>query len=163
MTRLFWRRVGRELSFDERDLQVTSIAVAARGAELVGVVQVKVTGDQADLRKLFVEPSALGCGVGGALLAWARDIARKSGATRLIIESDPGAAPFYQRMGAYDLGQAPSGSIPGRLLPRLGDQALGLVLEMRPALAGLLFDRSPGFDINQKSRSAVAYAGDWMT
>ena len=115
----FLEACRRELSFDEQDLQLTSIAVAAHGAKLVGVVQVKVTGDQADLLKLFVEPSVLGCGVGGALLAWASDIARKNGATRLIIESDPGAAPFYRRMGADDFGQAPSGSIPGRMLPRL--------------------------------------------
>src|SRR5689334_12101546 len=67
----FLEACRRELSFDEQDLQLTSIAVAAHGAKLVGVVQVKVTGDQADLLKLFVEPSVLGCGVGGALLAWA--------------------------------------------------------------------------------------------
>jgi hypothetical protein len=29
------------------------------------------------------------------------------------------AAPFYRRMGAYDVGQAPSGSVPGRMLPKL--------------------------------------------
>lgn len=108
-----------ELSFDERDLQVTPIAVVVRDGKLIGVVQVKVTGDQADLLKLFVEPSALGCGIGGALLAWATNIARSNGAARLIIESDPNAAPFYRRMGAHDVGHAPSGSIPGRMLPKL--------------------------------------------
>ncbi|MGH6680151.1 MAG: GNAT family N-acetyltransferase [Bradyrhizobium sp.] len=108
-----------ELSFDERDLQVTPIAVAVRDGKLIGVVQVKITGDQADLLKLFVEPGVLGCGVGGALLAWATNVARTNGAARLVIESDPNAAPFYRRMGACDVGQAPSGSIPGRMLPKL--------------------------------------------
>ena len=69
--------------------------------------------------KLFVEPSALRSGVGKALLVWATDVAKELGATRLIIDADPDAAPFYRRMGAYDVGQAPSGSAPGRVLPKL--------------------------------------------
>jgi GNAT superfamily N-acetyltransferase len=108
-----------ELSFDQRDLHLTPIAVAEHGGEVVGVAQVKVIGNEADLLKLFVEPTALRHGVGRTLLSWVSNAAREKGATRLIIDSDPGAAPFYRRMGDYDLGQAPSGSIPGRMLPRL--------------------------------------------
>jgi GNAT superfamily N-acetyltransferase len=108
-----------ELSFDQRDLHLTPIAVAEHGGKLVGVAQVKVVGNQADLLKLFVEPSALRRGVGRTLLAWAINVARENGATRLVIDSDPGAAPFYRRMGAYDVGGARSGSIPGRMLPKL--------------------------------------------
>jgi GNAT superfamily N-acetyltransferase len=108
-----------ELSFDQRDVQLMPIAVAEHGGKVVGVAQVKVVGNEADLLKLFVEPTALRRGAGRMLFAWAANAAREKGATRLIIDSDPGAAPFYRRMGAYDLGQAPSGSIPGRMLPRL--------------------------------------------
>jgi GNAT superfamily N-acetyltransferase len=108
-----------ELSFDQRDLHLTPIAVAEHGGKLVGVAQVKVIGNQADLLKLFVEPSALRRGVGRTLLAWATNVAREKGATQLVIDSDPGAAPFYRRMGAYDVGEARSGSIPGRMLPKL--------------------------------------------
>jgi Acetyltransferase (GNAT) domain len=68
---------------------------------------------------LFVEPITLRCGVGRTLFVWAINVAIEKGATRLVIDSDPGAAPFYRRMGAHDLGQAPSGSIPRRMLPRL--------------------------------------------
>ena len=108
-----------ELSFDPRDLQLTPIAVAEHDGKPIGVAQVKVVDDEADLLKLFVEPSALRSGTGKALLAWATDVAKKLGATRLIIDADPDAAPFYRRMGAYDVGEAPSGSVPGRMLPRL--------------------------------------------
>jgi histone acetyltransferase (RNA polymerase elongator complex component) len=108
-----------ELSFDQRDLQLTPIAVAELDGKVVGVAQVKVMGNEADLLKLFVEPSVLHRGVGRTLLSWATSVAREKGATKLIIDSDPGAAPFYRRMGAYDLGRAPSGSIPGRMLPKL--------------------------------------------
>ena len=108
-----------ELSFEPRDLELTPIAVAEHDGKPIGVAQVKVVDDEADLLKLFVEPTNLRCGVGRTLFAWATNVAREKGATRLVIDSDPGAAPFYRRMGAYDLGQAPSGSIPGRMLPRL--------------------------------------------
>jgi GNAT superfamily N-acetyltransferase len=115
----FLEACRRELSFDQRDLQLTAIAVAEHCGKPVGVAQVKVMGNQADLLKLFVEPSALRRGVGKTLLVWAINVAREKGASRLLIDSDPGAAPFYRRMGAYDVGEAPSGSIPGRMLPKL--------------------------------------------
>jgi GNAT superfamily N-acetyltransferase len=108
-----------ELSFQPSDLQLTRIAVAEHEGKPIGVVQLRVAGDEADLLKLFVEPGALRSGTGKALLAWATDAAKKSGAAKLTIEADPDAAPFYRRLGAYDVGQAPSGSVPGRMLPKL--------------------------------------------
>ena len=108
-----------ELSFEPRDLESTPIAVAEHDGETMGVAQLTVSHDEADLLKLFVEPNALRNGTGTALLAWAIDTARKLGAKRLTIEADPDAAPFYRRMGARDIGQAPSGSVPGRMLPKL--------------------------------------------
>ena len=45
--------------------------------------------------------------------------ARASGARTLRIEADPYAEPFYQAMGAMRIGETPSGSIPGRMLPLL--------------------------------------------
>ena len=109
----------RELSFQPRDLELTLIAVVEHDGKPIGVAQVKVVDEEADLLKLFVEPTALRSGTGKALLVWATDVAKKLGATRLMIDSDPDAAPFYRRMGAYDVGQAPSGSVPGRMLPKL--------------------------------------------
>jgi hypothetical protein len=37
----------------------------------------------------------------------------------MIIEADPGATPFYERMGARHAGFARSQSIAGRMLPRM--------------------------------------------
>lgn len=108
-----------ELSFETRDLEATRIAVAEHNGKTMGVAQLRVSHDEAHLLKLFVEPNALRSGTGQALLAWAIDGARQVGAKRLTIEADPDAAPFYRRMGAYDIGLAPSGSVPGRLLPKL--------------------------------------------
>ena len=108
-----------ELSFEPRNLELTPIAVAEHDGKAIGVAQLRFVDDQADLLKLFVEPNVLRSGTGKALLAWATDVAKKLGAKRLTIEADPDAAPFYRSMGAYDVGQAPSGSVPGRMLPKL--------------------------------------------
>ena len=108
-----------ELSLEPRDLQLTPIAVAECDGKPIGVAQIKVVDDEADLLKLFVEPAALHSGIGKALFVWATDVAKKLGATRLTIDADPDAAEFYRRMGAYDIGQASSGSVPGRMLPKL--------------------------------------------
>lgn len=115
-----------ELSLNLRDLQRTQVAVAEEDGQAVGVVQLDVKGNCADLLKLFVEPGVVGRGVGGTLFRWAANRARQLGADRLFIDSDPDAAAFYRRMGAQHLGLSPSGSIPGRMLPRL-------VLQLRPA------------------------------
>jgi len=72
-----------------------------------------------DLVHLFIEPSAMLKGVGRLLFAAAVDKARADGARRLVIQSDPHAVGFYRRLGATDAGEAPSESVPGRMLPML--------------------------------------------
>jgi GNAT superfamily N-acetyltransferase len=108
-----------ELTIQACELQSTSIAVAEENGKVVGVAQVKVNGGEADLLKLFVEPTMLRRGVGMQLFHWAISEATAMSAYRMLIEADPDAAPFYRRMGAKDCGFAPSGSIPGRMLPKL--------------------------------------------
>ena len=108
-----------ELTLCLDDIQSTHLQVAERDSTVVGLAQIKVTGRDADLLKLFVEPALLGSGVGRSLFAWATAKARGLGAVRMIIEADPGATPFYERMGARYAGFAPSQSIPGRMLPRM--------------------------------------------
>jgi hypothetical protein len=108
-----------ELSFRAMDLKLTPVAVVEHLNNLVGVAQVKVAEREADLLKLFVEPEALCCGIGKLLFTWAATVARNMDADQLLIDADPNAAPFYRRMGARDIGLVASGSIPGRMLPRL--------------------------------------------
>ncbi len=94
-------------------------AVLGEAPAYRGFVQVSVEGDAAQLEKLFVDPAAIGTGAGRALFDWAADVARAQGAVTLGIDSDPGAAPFYERMGARVVGTTPSEAIPGRFLPHL--------------------------------------------
>jgi GNAT superfamily N-acetyltransferase len=76
-------------------------------------------GEEWDLALFFVDPPAMGKGIGRALFDATADLARQRGAKSLFILSDPGAAAFYERMGGVRLGEAPSDAIPGRMLPTL--------------------------------------------
>lgn len=120
----FMAACRRELMLTAAEFRATAICVAERDGQPIGVAQVAVAGEEADLVKLFVEPDRLGRGCGRKLMAWAMTTAHAAGATRMTIDADPGAVPFYVRMGARSAGIVPSGSIPGRFLPRL-EIALG--------------------------------------
>jgi GNAT superfamily N-acetyltransferase len=115
----FMRACRNELTLRPDALQTSHLQVAERDAIVVGLVQIKVVGRDADLMKLFVEPALLGAGVGRLLFGWATARARGLGAVRMTIEADPGAVPFYERMGARQTGFVPSQSIQGRMLPYL--------------------------------------------
>ena len=112
-----------ELTLTRADLATIDVALIDGDNGPVAVAQVAVEKDTADLLKLFVDPGAMGSGYGRRLFLWAVERARARGAMAMSIEADPDAAPFYEKMGAVRVGRAPSGSIPGRFLPRL---SLGL-------------------------------------
>ena len=71
------------------------------------------------LDKLFVDPRFMGLGLGRQLLNWATKTAAAHGASSLEIAADPDAVPFYEHHGARRIGEEPSGSVPGRMLPLL--------------------------------------------
>jgi GNAT superfamily N-acetyltransferase len=93
--------------------------VAESGGALLGFYRLAGEAPVAELADLFVDPTAIGQGVGATLLADAVDRARAVGVARLVIDSDPHAEEFYAHMGARRIGTVASGSIPGRELPRL--------------------------------------------
>ena len=86
---------------------------------LLGVTAIGATPtrDEFDLHLLFVEPLAIRAGIGRKLFEAAVRLAEQQGGRRLSILADPFAAPFYRRLGAIRIGEAPSDSIPGRYLP----------------------------------------------
>jgi len=115
----FMRACRDELTLRPEELCKSYLQVAERDAVAIGVVQIKVVGRDANLTRLFVEPALLGAGAGRMLFEWAATTARNHGADSITIEADPGAAPFYEHMGARQTGFVPSQSIAGRMLPFL--------------------------------------------
>lgn len=101
------------------DWRQSDIQVAVDEGKIVGVAQVMYQGDAAELDKLFVDPDALGGGIGRRLFGWSVETALNRGAKVMTIDADPGAADFYRRLGAVDDGMVASTVVPGRFLPRL--------------------------------------------
>ena len=95
------------------------LVVAERDRVLLGYARVAGEPPVGELAGLFVDPSAIGRGVGGLLLRHAVAIAARLGMTALEIDSDPNAEPFYRHAGAVRTGESPSTVDPTRLLPRL--------------------------------------------
>lgn len=115
----FMEACRKELTVTPELVCDSQFQIAEEDGVVVGVAQVTVNADVAVLDKLFVEPTRLRSGAGRKLFEWAINAARHLGAGIMRIEADPGAVEFYRRMGAVDDGIARSGSIPGRVIPRL--------------------------------------------
>jgi GNAT superfamily N-acetyltransferase len=102
------------LTVSEADISSGRVLVADDHGHVVGVARIEPDGE---LGVMFVDPPAIGHGVGRALFVAASALARRLGARSMPILADPNAAPFYERMGARFISQAPSDAIPGRTLP----------------------------------------------
>ncbi len=108
-----------ELTYDAATCGSGRMWVAATGVVVVGFVLLEGDPPDGELAALFVDPPAIGAGLGRLLLSRGLDAARELGFRRLVLDADPGAEPFYLRQGARRIGETPSGSIPGRVLPHL--------------------------------------------
>lgn len=72
-----------------------------------------------ELDGLFTHPDWIGKGLGQLLFVHACDLSRRLRADKLLIQSDPYAVGFYQKMGCEIIGEKASGSIAGRVLPMM--------------------------------------------
>ena len=106
-----------ELTLTPSDLGATDVTLAVREGVMVGVAQLSIKAGEAELEKLFVEPDWIGKGIGKVLFGWTVQRARQRGARTMRVTADPDAVPFYEKMGFKSIGEEPSGSIPGRVLP----------------------------------------------
>lgn len=93
--------------------------VADAGSKPLGFSRLAGDPPDGELADLFVDPIAIGTGCGRLLLDYTLRAAAARGFRRLELDADPGAESFYLHLGATRFGSSPSGSIPGRVLPRL--------------------------------------------
>lgn len=112
-----------ELTMRDDELAERRTVVAelpdSRGGRVVGFRTLEGEPPVGVLGMMFVDPDAIGRGVGGALARHLIEEARAAGFTRLTIDADPNAEAFYLAQGAVRVGATPSGSIAGRVLPLL--------------------------------------------
>lgn len=116
-----------ELTLGEAAVRRTCVAEV--GGAVVGFGTVEGAPPVGEIGMLFVDPVAIGQGVGRALLTHLVDLAAVAGFARLRIEADPYAEAFYLAQGAVRVGEIASGSVAGRVLPLLeldvGDRVHG--------------------------------------
>ncbi len=111
----FLRQSADALTVHEDEIATGRVLVAVDAAgRVLAAARVEPDGE---LGLMFVDPPAIGSGVGKALFEGAVVLARRLGARRMAILADPNAARFYERMGARFVAKAPSDAIPGRTLP----------------------------------------------
>ncbi|MGO0059269.1 GNAT family N-acetyltransferase [Brevibacillus fluminis] len=118
----FMEACREDLTITPAYLSAACVYVAMDGETAVGYYALE-TDEQderaATLSYLFVDPQTIGKGLGRALWSHMRTTAEQLGIRTVTIHSDPFAEPFYLAMGAVRIGETPSTTIPGRILPLL--------------------------------------------
>lgn len=80
------------------------VRVAENAGTVAGFAAVDVDAHPAGLEHCWVDPPAMGQGVGRALVLDGAGLAAQAGHHTLEVESDPHAVGFYRRLGGHVVG-----------------------------------------------------------
>ncbi|MEU3465473.1 GNAT family N-acetyltransferase [Streptomyces sp. NPDC006733] len=108
-----------ELTMRADEITCRRTTVAEQDGRIVGFTTLEGRPPTGVLGMMFVDPHAMGQGIGRLLFEHLRANARQLRFAQITIDADPQAEPFYRAMGAVRTGSIPSGSIAGRMLPQL--------------------------------------------
>ncbi|MEW2621304.1 GNAT family N-acetyltransferase [Streptomyces sp. NPDC048106] len=108
-----------ELTVAANEVARRRATVADRDGRILGFTTLEGEPPTGVLGMMFVDPQAIGQGIGRLLFERTIAAGRDLGYTQLTIDADPNAEPFYRAMGAVRIGTVPSGSIAGRVLPQM--------------------------------------------
>ena len=115
----FMEQCRAEMTLTADRMAQWSVWVAEHRGRLAGWIALALSGAGAELEDLMVEPAFHGLGVGRALLDTVLDACRERAVATIGLDADPNAEPIYLKLGFTTVGRVPSGSIPGRTLPRM--------------------------------------------
>lgn len=114
----FIERCRDDLTVSEEMIASCDVFVADADGQPLGFYVLKAgPGSDGDLAFMFVDPPAIGQGVGGRLWRHAVQQAASRGYAALRIDADPHAEGFYRAMGAERVGEVASTVDPERMLP----------------------------------------------
>jgi GNAT superfamily N-acetyltransferase len=108
-----------ELTIEPGYLTEHRVLVAESNGVLVGMCALEDRGSWWALEHAWVDPEQAGKGIGRGLVEAVLALAQSLRPGRVLVEADPNAAGFYQRLGATQVGVVPA-SMPGapdRVLP----------------------------------------------
>ena len=107
-----------DLTLSADDIATSPVYLIDGEASPLGFYRLLLREDGvAELDALFVEPAAMGQGVGKRLWRHAVATAAKLGCSEMVWQSDPQAEGFYLALGAQRAGESESTVMPGRMLP----------------------------------------------
>lgn len=113
----FMEAAREDLTISAEEIAATDVYALVVGGRVVGFSRVRGEGQEAELADLFLDPVAIGKGLGGRLWRHAVLLARARGCRSLVLQSDPHAEGFYRAMGMVRVGESPSTVFAGRVLP----------------------------------------------
>ena len=93
-----------ELEITAQYIQRNVVFVAESESRLTGVIGVGDGAEGPEIGHLWISPGSQGLGLGRMLVDRAREVANQAQWTSLRIVSDPYAQPFYERLGAVQVG-----------------------------------------------------------
>jgi len=86
-------------------VSTNDVYVLVSDDDVRGFYALVVRNDKAELEHLWVAPKYIGTGVGKELFLHAMQRAGALNVSEVEISSDPNAEGFYQKMGAYRIGE----------------------------------------------------------
>lgn len=98
-----------ELTVAANEITRRRATVADRDGHILGFTTLEGEPPTGVLGMMFVDPQAIGQGIGRLLFEHTIAAGRDAGFTQLTIDADPNAEPFYRAMGAVRIGHVPSG------------------------------------------------------
>lgn len=108
-----------ELAVTPETIADGEVWVSETNGKPVGFFDIRLENAVLEVYSLYVDPDVKRSGVGQILWAALEERAGAMSAKAIELDADPAAVEFYTVMGCSVIGQAPSGSIPGRMLPRM--------------------------------------------
>lgn len=108
-----------ELAVTSATLADGEVWVSETNGKPVGFFDIRLEKDVLEVYSLYVDPDVKRSGIGRILWAALEERAVAMMAKAIELDADPAAVEFYTAMGCSVIGEAPSGSIPGRMLPRM--------------------------------------------
>jgi GNAT superfamily N-acetyltransferase len=106
-----------DLTITADDIETSTVYVIDGDSSPSGFYRLLLDDGVAELDALFVEPAAMGQGIGKRLWRHAVVTAARLGCSEIVWQSDPHAEGFYLAMGARRVGESESTVLPGRMLP----------------------------------------------
>ena len=108
-----------ELTITPEYIAQYAVFILQAGDDILGYCSLVDHGDELLLDNLFIAPEYIGKGYGSLLWHHTVDQARLKGYQAILLDADPNAAPFYEKLGAVQFSEVPSNIQPGRTLPRM--------------------------------------------